>query len=57
MRTNYSGGNFGNKTTWERTFEELFERFLKELDEVCFDNGRVNIALNFSALNCPELRI
>lgn len=54
MRTNYSGGNFGNKTTWERTFEELFERFLKELDEVCFDNGRRNVAVNFSALNCPR---
>ncbi|MBO9674842.1 MAG: DNA adenine methylase [Sphingobacteriaceae bacterium] len=54
MRTNYSGGGFGNKITWERTFEELFERFINELDEVTFDNGRNNSAVNFSALNCPH---
>jgi len=54
MRTNYSGGGFGNKVTWERSFEELFERFINELNEVTFDNGRNNIAVNFSALNCPN---
>jgi len=53
MRTNYSGGGFGNKVTWERSFEELFKRFIDELNEVTFDNGRNNIAVNFSALNCP----
>lgn len=54
MRTNYSGGGFGNKITWERTFEELFKRFIEELDEVTFDNGRLNTAINFNALNCPK---
>ena len=53
MRLNYTTGNFGNKQTWERSFEELFIRFIKELDEVCIDNGRLNTAHNFSALNCP----
>lgn len=52
MRINYSGGNFGNKTTWERPFDELFSRFILELDEYSFDNGQQNTALNSSALNC-----
>lgn len=54
MRTNYNGGNFGNKKTWERSFEELFSRFILELDEFTFDNGRNNRSVNFSALNCNE---
>lgn len=54
MRTNYNGGNFGNKKTWERSFEELFDRFILELDEFTFDNGLNNISVNFSALNCNE---
>jgi len=52
LRVNYTNGSFGNKKTWERTFEELFLRFLNELNEFCFDNGRKNIAINSSALDC-----
>lgn len=54
MRINYNGGGFGNKITWERSFEELFLRFIKELDEFTFDNGLHNIAVNSNALNCNE---
>jgi len=54
MRVNYTGGGFGNKKTWERPFAELFERFIKELNTFCFDNGHENFVVNFSALNCPE---
>ena len=54
MRINYNGGGFGNKITWERSFEELFLRFIIELDEFTFDNGQNNIAINSSALNCHE---
>lgn len=53
MRVNYNGGNFGNKKTWERPFEELFVRFINELDTFTFDNGQNNIALNYNALECP----
>jgi len=52
MRLNYTTGKFGNKQTWERSFEELFIRFIDELNQICFDNGRQNRAYNFSALNC-----
>lgn len=54
MRTNYTNGNFGNKVTWERTFEELFERFISELDVITFDNYRNNRAINVNALDCEE---
>jgi adenine-specific DNA-methyltransferase len=55
MRTNYQGGNFGNKKTWERTFEELFQRFIEELDEFTFDNEQQNLSVNYSALNCNQV--
>jgi adenine-specific DNA-methyltransferase len=53
MRTNYNGGSFGNKRTWERPFEELFIRFIDELNTCTFDNGRTNTVVNFPALQCP----
>ncbi|WP_029281923.1 DNA adenine methylase [Pedobacter sp. R20-19] len=52
LRTNFTGGNFGNKTTWERSFSELFERFNKELDEFCIKGVQLPIILNSSALEC-----
>lgn len=54
LRTNFNGGNFGNKVTWERSFEELFLKFYAELKAYTFDNGMQNKAINFSALQCPE---
>lgn len=54
MRINYSGGRFGNKKTWERSFEELFIRFIDELNEFTFDNGQNNKALNYCALACKD---
>ncbi|MEC4117147.1 DNA adenine methylase [Myroides phaeus] len=52
MRLNYSGGSFGNKKTWERTFPELFDRFIIELNTFTFDNGQNIVISNSSALNC-----
>jgi adenine-specific DNA-methyltransferase len=54
MRSNYAGGGFGNKKTWERSFEELFIRFINELNEFTFDNERPNISINSSALECTQ---
>ena len=53
LRINYTGGSFGNKVTWERSFDELFRKFHTELSEFTFSNVQKNIALNYSALNCP----
>ena len=52
MRVNYTSGRFGNKITWERSFEELFIRFADELRKYTFDNNRANASVNNSALNC-----
>lgn len=52
LRTNFNGGGFGNKITWERSFEELFYKFNQELNEFVFDNGTKNKSINYSALKC-----
>jgi adenine-specific DNA-methyltransferase len=52
LRTNFSGGGFGNKVTWEKTFEELFIKFSQELSEFNFQGEQETQILNFSALNC-----
>ncbi|MCX2429889.1 DNA adenine methylase [Pedobacter sp. GR22-10] len=54
LRTNFNGGGFGNKTTWERPFEELFDKFYTELKTITFSNGLKNKSVNFSALDCNE---
>jgi adenine-specific DNA-methyltransferase len=53
MRENFTSGNFGNKKTWERSFEELFIRFIDELNKFSFENNRNNLSFNYSALDCP----
>lgn len=39
MRRRKVKRSFGNKTTWERPFEELFRRYAKEADRAVFDSG------------------
>jgi adenine-specific DNA-methyltransferase len=41
--------SFGNKTTWDRPFEEWFSFFVDEANRAVFDNGRTNRALNQNA--------
>lgn len=43
--------SFGNKTTWDRPFEEHFRRFVAEVNALVFDNGQPNRALNQDALD------
>ena len=45
--------SFGNKTTWDRPFDEWFRTFVKEANQAVFDNGQTNRALNFDAVNVP----
>lgn len=52
LRTGFTRANFGNKTTWEQSFERLFVKFTKELNEFQFAIlPRVEIS-NMSALHC-----
>jgi len=38
--------NFGNKTTWDKPFEEHFFKFIKEINSAIFDNNKKNKAYN-----------
>ena len=45
--------SFGNKTTWDRPFEEWFRVFVNEANQAVFDNGQSNQALNLDAVEAP----
>ncbi len=42
--------SFGNKTTWDTSFETHFQTFVDEINTLIFDNGRENRVLNQDAL-------
>ena len=44
---------FGNKTTWDRPFDEWFRVFAEEANRAVFDNGQRNCALNLDAADVP----
>ncbi|MEK7784639.1 MAG: DNA adenine methylase, partial [Chloroflexota bacterium] len=44
---------FGNKTTWDTSFEEWFRVFTGEANAAVFDNGHANCALNCDFLSVP----
>jgi adenine-specific DNA methylase len=43
--------SFGNKTTWDRPFDEWFRSFVDEANRAIFDNGMANRALNVDVFN------
>lgn len=45
--------SFGNKTTWDRAFDEWFRAFAAEANRGVFDNGQQNRALNLNAVEVP----
>lgn len=49
LRLNDVKRSFGNKTSWEGTFEEYFRYFVKEINKAVFDNKKKNKALNINA--------
>jgi len=46
--------SFGNKTSWDKPFEEWFRLFADEANQAVFDNQEVNAALNYDAVDVPE---
>ena len=52
LRTGFTNANFGNKTTWEKSFESLFVKFTRELNEYQFDELPPVEVTNMSALQC-----
>jgi adenine-specific DNA-methyltransferase len=45
--------SFGNKTTWDKPFDDWFRIFVGEANRAIFDNGLTNRALNFDAVEVP----
>jgi adenine-specific DNA-methyltransferase len=45
--------SFGNKTTWDKPFDEWFRIFTAEANQAVFNNGRTNRALNYDAVDVP----
>jgi len=46
MRTEDVERSFGNKTTWEKSFEDHFKENVEEYNNAVFDNGQKNKAYN-----------
>lgn len=51
IRTSNIKRNFGNKTTWDRSFDDHFRCFAEEASEAVFDNGLECAALNKDVLD------
>lgn len=55
LRTRRVERSFGNKTTWERPFAELFTRYIYEYNSAVFSNGRNNKVIGgYDALCAPN---
>jgi adenine-specific DNA methylase len=55
LRINNVKRSFGNKTTWEKPFEELIKKFVAEYNQAVFNNGRKNkVVGGYDALYCPN---
>ena len=46
--------SFGNKTSWDKPFDEWFRIFVQEANEAVFDNGHRNVALHMDAAATPN---
>jgi adenine-specific DNA-methyltransferase len=55
LRTNDVERNFGNKTTWEKSFEAHFTTFIEEANNMVFNSNTDCRAINESILEINEL--
>lgn len=46
--------NFGNKTAWDTSFHEHFERFITESNGLIFKSSHKCYSINFSAMDIPN---
>lgn len=55
LRTADVPRSFGNKSTWDRPFEELLIRYVGEYNSAVFDNGRDNLVIGgYDACRAPN---
>lgn len=55
LRTDFREAKFGNKTTWEQSFESLLVKFTRELNAFQFQEIPHVEVVNMSALNCDRV--
>lgn len=55
MRTEEVERSFGNKTTWDKSFEEHFRKNVSEYNSAVFDNGRENKAFNRDVMEWEDI--
>lgn len=56
IRTADVDRQFGNKTTWEKSFRSHFSSFIEEVNSCVFDSGRNCLALNESIFDIDPTR-
>ncbi len=45
---------FGNKITWERSFEYYFFKFIQEANSCIFSNNKNNLSINYNLSDIPK---
>ncbi|MDF2673582.1 MAG: hypothetical protein K0R09_1847, partial [Clostridiales bacterium] len=53
VRTSDVKRGFGNKTTWDTSFEKHFRTFINEANQAIFNNMHKCLSLNYDALDFP----
>lgn len=53
IRTQDVERSFGNKKTWDTSFEIHFRNFVAEANNAVFDNNRNNLSINYDAQDVP----
>jgi len=54
LRTASVKRSFGNKTTWDTPFPNHFKKFVREINNCIYDNGRNNKAINLDVFEIPD---
>ena len=55
VRTSDVERSFGNKTTWDKSFEEHFIHFVREANNAIFDSENVCTSINYDALDIEDI--
>lgn len=54
VRTSEVKRSFGNKKTWDTSFEQHFKNFVEEANNAVFNNNKDCISINYDALELPK---
>ena len=55
VRTSDVERSFGNKTTWDKSFEEHFKHFIQEANNAVFSGANICTSINYNALNIENV--